>query len=139
MGYHMLSNLTRGHLVSHLDMAQNLNSVIYPQKEVFIESYCPNDFVMYLKIYFVIYNMATYIFQGYLPVHCIYQLLKSRVFSKHKVPIKVTFFFSPSSKTSLPLHINPSSITDHDLYYRQAFQEGISTSDQYSLGTPHYL
>ena len=27
--------------------------------------------------------------QGYLPVHCIYQLLKSRAFSKHKVPIKV--------------------------------------------------
>ncbi len=27
---------------------------------------------------------------GFLPVHCIYQLLKSRAFSKHKVPIKVT-------------------------------------------------
>jgi hypothetical protein len=26
---------------------------------------------------------------GFLPIHCIYQLLKSRAFSKHKVPIKV--------------------------------------------------
>lgn len=26
---------------------------------------------------------------GYLPVHCIHQLLKSRAFTKHKVPIKV--------------------------------------------------
>ena len=27
--------------------------------------------------------------QGYLPIHCVYQLLKSRAFSKHKVHIKV--------------------------------------------------
>ena len=27
---------------------------------------------------------------GYLPIHCIYQLLKSRAFSKYKVPIKVS-------------------------------------------------
>lgn len=27
---------------------------------------------------------------GYLPVHCIYQLLKSRAFSKHKVSIRVS-------------------------------------------------
>ena len=26
---------------------------------------------------------------GYLAIHCIYQLLKSRAFSKYKVPIKV--------------------------------------------------
>ena len=25
---------------------------------------------------------------GFLPVHCIYQLLKSRAFNKHRVPIK---------------------------------------------------
>ena len=28
---------------------------------------------------------------GYLAIHCIYQLLKSRAFSKYKVPIKVRF------------------------------------------------
>ena len=27
---------------------------------------------------------------GYLAIHCIYQLLKSRAFSKYKVPIKVS-------------------------------------------------
>jgi len=26
--------------------------------------------------------------QGFLPVHCIHQLLKSRAFSKHRVPVK---------------------------------------------------
>lgn len=25
---------------------------------------------------------------GFLPVHCVHQLLKSRVFSKHRVPVK---------------------------------------------------
>lgn len=27
---------------------------------------------------------------GFLPIHCIYQLLRSRAFTKHKVSIKVT-------------------------------------------------
>ena len=29
---------------------------------------------------------------GYLPIHCIYHLLKTRAFSKHKVNIKVHYF-----------------------------------------------
>ena len=28
---------------------------------------------------------------GFLPVHCVHQLLKSRVFSKHRVDVKVDF------------------------------------------------
>jgi hypothetical protein len=28
--------------------------------------------------------------QGFLPIHCIYQLLRSRAFTKHKVSIKVS-------------------------------------------------
>ncbi|XP_059612357.1 integrator complex subunit 2 [Phlebotomus argentipes] len=40
---------------------------------------------------------------GYLPVHCIHQLLKSRAFSKHKVPIKSWIYKQVCSSTT-PLH-----------------------------------
>lgn len=40
---------------------------------------------------------------GYLPVHCIHQLLKSRAFSKHKVPIKNWIYRQICDCTS-PLH-----------------------------------
>lgn len=40
---------------------------------------------------------------GYLPVHCIHQLLKSRAFSKHKVPIKNWIYRQICNCTS-PLH-----------------------------------
>lgn len=40
---------------------------------------------------------------GYLPVHCIHQLLKSRAFSKHKVPIK-SWIYKQICNCSTPLH-----------------------------------
>lgn len=40
---------------------------------------------------------------GYLPVHCIHQLLKSRAFSKHKVPIK-SWIFKQICNATTPLH-----------------------------------
>ncbi|XP_038222406.1 integrator complex subunit 2 [Zerene cesonia] len=40
---------------------------------------------------------------GYLPVHCIHQLLKSRAFSKHKVPIK-NWIYRQICNCSAPLH-----------------------------------
>ena len=40
---------------------------------------------------------------GFLPVHCIHQLLKSRAFSKHKVPIKYWIFRQICVATT-PLH-----------------------------------
>lgn len=40
---------------------------------------------------------------GYLPVHCIHQLLKSRAFSKHKVPIK-NWIYSQICNCTAPLH-----------------------------------
>lgn len=40
---------------------------------------------------------------GYLPVHCIHQLLKSRAFSKHKVPIKNWIYMQICNSTT-PLH-----------------------------------
>lgn len=40
---------------------------------------------------------------GYLPVHCIHQLLKSRAFTKHKVPIKSWIYRQICSCTT-PLH-----------------------------------
>ncbi|KAL0849125.1 hypothetical protein ABMA28_013475 [Loxostege sticticalis] len=40
---------------------------------------------------------------GYLPVHCIHQLLKSRAFSKHKVPIK-TWIYRQICNCIAPLH-----------------------------------
>lgn len=41
--------------------------------------------------------------QGYLPIHCIHQLLKSRAFSKHKVAIKSWIYKQICSSTT-PLH-----------------------------------
>ncbi|CAH1791964.1 unnamed protein product [Owenia fusiformis] len=63
---------------------------------------------------------------GYLPIHCIYQLLKSRAFSKHKVQIKDWIFKQLCSSTT-PIHpllpplinvyvnsiISPSNKSDH--------------------------
>ncbi|XP_022123058.2 integrator complex subunit 2 [Pieris rapae] len=40
---------------------------------------------------------------GYLPVHCIHQLLKSRAFSKHKVPIK-NWIYRQICNCTAPLH-----------------------------------
>lgn len=40
---------------------------------------------------------------GYLPVHCIHQLLKSRAFSKHRVPIK-SWIYKQIITCSTPLH-----------------------------------
>lgn len=40
---------------------------------------------------------------GYLPIHCIYQLLRSRAFSKHKVSIK-DWIFKQLCQCSTPLH-----------------------------------
>lgn len=40
---------------------------------------------------------------GYLPVHCIQQLLKSRAFSKHKVPIK-SWIYKQICSCTTPLH-----------------------------------
>ncbi|XP_053600461.1 integrator complex subunit 2 [Plodia interpunctella] len=40
---------------------------------------------------------------GYLPVHCIHQLLKSRAFSKHKVPIK-NWIYKQICNCTAPLH-----------------------------------
>lgn len=47
---------------------------------------------------------------GYLPVHCIHQLLKSRAFTKHKVPIK-SWIYRQICNSSTPLHpVLPSLI-----------------------------
>lgn len=40
---------------------------------------------------------------GYLPVHCIHQLLKSRAFTKHKVPIK-NWIYKQICNSVAPLH-----------------------------------
>ncbi|XP_052866771.1 integrator complex subunit 2 [Anopheles cruzii] len=40
---------------------------------------------------------------GYLPVHCIHQLLKSRAFSKHKVPIK-SWIYRQICNSVTPMH-----------------------------------
>lgn len=40
---------------------------------------------------------------GYLPIHCIHQLLKSRAFSKHKVPIK-SWIFKQICNSTTPIH-----------------------------------
>ena len=40
---------------------------------------------------------------GFLPVHCIYQLLKSRAFNKHRVPIK-TWIYRQICESRPPLH-----------------------------------
>lgn len=47
---------------------------------------------------------------GYLPVHCIHQLLKSRAFTKHKVPIR-SWIYKQICHSTVPLHpVLPSLI-----------------------------
>ncbi|KAM4619896.1 integrator complex subunit 2 isoform 2-T2 [Polymixia lowei] len=41
--------------------------------------------------------------QGFLPIHCIYQLLRSRAFTKHKVSIK-DWIYRQLCETTAPLH-----------------------------------
>lgn len=41
--------------------------------------------------------------QGFLPIHCIHQLLKSRAFTKHRVPIK-DWIYSQMVCSEPPLH-----------------------------------
>ncbi|KAK0139693.1 Integrator complex subunit 2 [Merluccius polli] len=41
--------------------------------------------------------------QGFLPIHCIYQLLRSRAFTKHKVSIK-DWIYRQLCETTTPLH-----------------------------------
>nr|CAG4651591.1 EOG090X0154 [Triops cancriformis] len=48
---------------------------------------------------------------GYLPVHCIYQLLKSRSFTKHKVPIKA-WIYKQICESRPPLHPLLPSLVD---------------------------
>nr|CAG4643722.1 EOG090X0154 [Lepidurus arcticus] len=48
---------------------------------------------------------------GYLPVHCIYQLLKSRAFTKHKVPIKA-WIYKQICESRPPLHPLLPSLVD---------------------------
>lgn len=44
---------------------------------------------------------------GFLPIHCIYQLLRSRAFTKHKVSIKVTWVYSSDCAVSVLLEFCP--------------------------------
>jgi len=54
---------------------------------------------------------------GYLPIHCIYQLLKGRAFSKYKVHIKVTMLLFLSN-TYKPIHVNQNI----PYVFKQAYQ-----------------
>lgn len=38
---------------------------------------------------------------GFLPIHCVHQLLRSRAFTKHAVPVKVRTLISFKEKTVL--------------------------------------
>uniref|UniRef100_A0A8B9HR54 Integrator complex subunit 2 n=1 Tax=Astyanax mexicanus TaxID=7994 RepID=A0A8B9HR54_ASTMX len=55
-----------------------------------------------MKVIAVTNNLSANI-AGFLPIHCIYQLLKSRAFTKHKVSIK-DWIFRQLCETSTPLH-----------------------------------
>ncbi|KAK6190857.1 hypothetical protein SNE40_002632 [Patella caerulea] len=63
---------------------------------------------------------------GYLPIHIIFQLLKSRVFSKHKVPIK-DWIYRQMCSSCLPLHpLLPPLI---DSYVNSIIVKGIKTDN----------
>ncbi|XP_069766628.1 integrator complex subunit 2 [Narcine bancroftii] len=53
------------------------------------------------------------IITGFLPIHCIYQLLRSRAFTKHKVSIK-DWIYRQTCETTTPLH--PQLIPLIDVY-----------------------
>ncbi|CAL8102119.1 unnamed protein product [Orchesella dallaii] len=61
---------------------------------------------------------------GFLPVHCIYQLIKSRAFTKHKVPIKDWIYRQINSST-LPMHpVLPALL---EVYTQSILVPGTST------------
>lgn len=48
---------------------------------------------------------------GFLPIHCIYQLLRSRAFTKHKVSIK-DWIYTQICETTTPLHLQLIPLID---------------------------
>jgi len=72
-------------------------------------------------------------FSGFLPVHCIHQLLKSRAFSKHKVPIK-DWIFRQICVASTPLHpVVPALI---EVFVNSVLIPASSRSGSTSSATP---
>ncbi len=61
---------------------------------------------------------------GFLPVHCIYQLIKSRAFTKHKVPIK-DWIYRQITGSTLPIHpVLPALL---EVYTQSILVPGTST------------
>ncbi|XP_067132285.1 integrator complex subunit 2 isoform X1 [Centruroides vittatus] len=87
---------------------------------------------------------------GFLPVHCIHQLLKSRAFTKHKVPIK-DWIYKQICNTVPPLHpvlpalievyvnsvLIPSSKGTHDTTNEPITEEEILSVFKNSVFIPH--
>lgn len=68
--------------------------------------------------------------QGYLPLHCIHQLLKSRAFSKHKVAIK-SWIYKQICNSTTPLHpVMPALI---DVYVNSLIASNAKTTTELPL------
>uniref|UniRef100_UPI00358EB64C integrator complex subunit 2 isoform X1 n=1 Tax=Myxine glutinosa TaxID=7769 RepID=UPI00358EB64C len=64
---------------------------------------------------------------GFLPVHCIHQLLRSRAFTKHKVAIK-DWIYQQIRESQLPLH--PQLLTLLDAFITSVFTPASRTSPE---------
>merc|ERR1740128_29006 len=72
-------------------------------KQIFINDIFPESTVAAHAVKVPVTRNLSANIQGFLPVHCMHQLLKSRVFSKHKVSIK-SWIYKQICAASAPLH-----------------------------------
>jgi len=111
-------NFHAGQLSAIVDLVQQTISIkvtvrtntITRMKQIFINDIFPESTVAAHAVKVpVTHNLSAEI-QGFLPVHCMHQLLKSRVFSKHKVSIK-SWIYKQICSAASPLHpVLPSLI-----------------------------
>ncbi|XP_023344126.1 integrator complex subunit 2 [Eurytemora carolleeae] len=72
-------------------------------KQIFINDIFPESTIAAHAVKVPVTRHLSAHVQGFLPVHCMHQLLKSRVFSKHKVSIK-SWIYKQICSAAAPLH-----------------------------------
>lgn len=72
-------------------------------KHIFIQNIFPMETVSSLAVKVPVTNKLNDLINGTLPIHCIYQLLKNRSFTKYNIPIK-NWIFNQLSNCIPPIH-----------------------------------
>uniref|UniRef100_A0A8C5FI07 Integrator complex subunit 2 n=1 Tax=Gadus morhua TaxID=8049 RepID=A0A8C5FI07_GADMO len=78
-------------------------SSLSKMKTIFTQEIFTEQVVTAHAVRVAVTNNLSSTIQGFLPIHCIYQLLRSRAFTKHKVSIK-DWIYRQLCETTTPLH-----------------------------------